>query len=129
LLEGLAYEQRMLTSGAESVLEMPVTDLIALGGGSRSRVWCQILADIMQRRVTVVKEAESTCLGAGMLAAAATGVHDSIVAAGEAMSATGEEFRPNAECTATYDQFYQVYCDIYPSLRSLFAKLAAASAP
>lgn len=129
LLEGIAYEQRMLTSRAESVLEAPVTDLIALGGGSRSRVWCQILADIMQRRVVVVREAESTCLGAGMLAAAAIGVHDSIVAAGDAMSATADEFVPDAECAATYDQFYEVYCQIYPSLRSLFAKLAAASAP
>jgi xylulokinase len=46
-----------------------VTDLIALGGGSRSRVWCQLIADIMRRRIDVVREPESTCLGSGMLAA------------------------------------------------------------
>lgn len=60
LLEGIAYEQRLLTSGAEQALGSPVNRLIALGGGSRSRVWCQILADVMRRRVDVVREPEST---------------------------------------------------------------------
>ena len=65
LLEGIAYEQRLLTSSAEKVLEAPVEELIVLGGGSRSRVWCQILADIMQRRVDVVREAERHLPGLG----------------------------------------------------------------
>jgi sugar (pentulose or hexulose) kinase len=128
LLEGIAYEQRLLTDGAEPVLEAPVTDLIALGGGSRSRVWCQLIADIMQRRIDVVREPESTCLGAGMLAAAATGIHGSIPAAAKAMSATAAHFEPDPGRSATYDRLYEAYRDIYPSLRSVFAKLAAAGA-
>ena len=76
----------------------------------------------------VVREAESTCLGAGMLAAAAVGVHDSITAAGSAMSGTSSHFEPNLECAATYDELYEVYRDIYPSLRPLFARLSAVSA-
>ena len=44
------------------------------------------------------------------------------------MSATADEFEPNADRADIYDAFYEVYCDIYPSLRSLFAKLATASA-
>ncbi len=128
LLEGIAYEQRFLTSGAEKVLEAPVEKVIALGGGSRSRVWCQMLADVMQRRVDVVREAESTCLGAGMLAAAAVGVHDSITAAGEAMSGTSRGFEPDPQTSACYDRLYDVYRDIYPSLRPLFARLSAAAA-
>lgn len=128
LLEGIAYEQRFLTTGAEKVLEAPVEKLIALGGGSRSRVWCQILADVMQRRVDVVREAESTCLGAGMLAAAAVGVHDSIAAAGEAMSGTSLGFEPDPETSARYDRLYDVYRDIYPSLRPLFARLTTTAA-
>lgn len=128
LLEGIAYEQRMLTSGAEQVLEAPVEELIALGGGSRSKVWCQILADVMRRRVDVVREPESTCLGSGMLAAAAVGVHDSIPAAAAAMSGIAAEFTPDPACATTYDALYEVYRDIYPALRSLFGRLANANA-
>jgi xylulokinase len=128
LLEGIAYEQRLLTSGAEKVLEAPVEELIVLGGGSRSSVWCQILADIMQRRVDVVREAESTCLGSGMLAAAAVGVHDSIPAAAAAMSGTGKHFEPDPTTGAIYDRLYEVYRDIYPAMRPLFARLTTAVA-
>lgn len=127
LLEGVAFEQRLLTSGAEKALAEPVTDLIALGGGSRSPVWCQIIADVMQRRVSVVQEPESTCLGAGMLAAAAVGLHESIPEAAAAMSGVSASFEPEPETAAVYDRLYAVYRDIYPSTRELFARLAEAT--
>ena len=68
ILEGIAFEQRLMTEGAEGALEKPVEHLLAMGGGSRSPLWCQIVADVMRRPVSVTREPESTCLGAGMLA-------------------------------------------------------------
>jgi xylulokinase len=127
LLEGIAFEQRLLTSGAEEALGEPVTDVIALGGGSRSPVWCQIIADVMRRKVSVVREPESTCLGAGMLAAAAVGLHESIPAAAAMMSGVSTSFEPEPQTAATYDRLYEVYRDIYPSTRELFARLAEAT--
>jgi xylulokinase len=59
ILESLAFEQRFLTTGAEEALDEKVSRIIALGGGSRSRIWCQIVADVLQRRVEVVREPES----------------------------------------------------------------------
>jgi xylulokinase len=126
LLEGIAFEQRLLTSGAEKALAQPVTELIALGGGSRSAVWCQIIADVMQRRVSVVREPESTCLGAGMLATATVGIQESIPAAAAAMSGTSTSFEPEEQTAVVYDRLYQVYRDIYPANRDLFARLAEA---
>ena len=127
LLEGIAYEQRLLTSGAEQVLDAPIEELVALGGGSRSAVWCQILADVLRRDVDVVREAESTCLGAGMLAAAAIGLHPTVAAAAEAMSGRAAHFTPDPDQAERYDAFYQVYRDIYPAMRALFPRLAAAA--
>lgn len=127
LLEGIAYEQRFLTSGAEQALGEPVTEVIVLGGGSRSPVWCQIIADVMQRRVSVVREPESTCLGAGMLAAAAVGIHPSIQEAACAMSAVATSYEPDPQTVAVYEPLYEVYRDVYPATRELFARLAKAS--
>ena len=126
LLEGIAFEQRLLTDGAEKALTSPITEIIAHGGGSRSPVWCQVIADVMQRRVSVVREQESTCLGSGMLAAAAVGIHDSIPAAAEAMSGTSVSYDPDPKQTEVYDRLYSVYRDLYPSNRALFARLAEA---
>lgn len=127
LLEGLAFEQRLLTTGAEKAMAHPVAEIVALGGGSRSPVWCQIIADILGRTVSVVSEPESTCLGAGMLAAAALGVHESIESAAKAMSGTGLSYQPRPQASATYDRLYAVYRDIYSTNRELFARLAEAT--
>jgi xylulokinase len=81
----------------------------------------------MRRRVDVVREPESTCLGAGMLAAAAVGIHKSIPAA-KAMSGTARKFKPDPTVGGIYDQLYEVYREIYPALRPLFAALNAAQA-
>jgi len=62
-----------------------------------------------------------------MLAAAAAGVHDSITAAAKAMSGTAAHFEPDPQRAAVYDRLYEAYREIYPSLRPVFAKLAAAS--
>jgi xylulokinase len=127
LLEGIAFEQRLLTSGAEEALDQPITDIVALGGGSRSAVWCQIIADVLQRQVSVVHEPESTCLGAGMLAAAGAGTHESVPAAGAAMSGISASYDPDPGTVARYDRLYDVYRDIYPSTRDIFARLAEAT--
>ncbi len=80
----------------------------------------------MQRPVSVTREAESTCLGAGMLAAAASGLHGGIKEAAAAMSGTGARFEPDERQAARYDKLYGVYKEIYPSLRRLFPRLSEA---
>ncbi len=125
LLESIAFEQRMLTTGAEAAVGTPITSLIALGGGSKSPVWCQIIADVLRRRIDVVGEAESTCLGAGMLAAAAVGIHPDIPTAIERMSSRGAHFEPVDKVADVYDPLYRVYVDLYPALRQTFSRLAA----
>jgi xylulokinase len=124
LLEGMAFEQRLLTDGAEALLEKPVEQLVALGGGSRSAVWCQIMADVLRRPLHVAREPESTCLGSGMLAAAAVGLHPTIRAAAGAMSDVGAIYLPNQARARTYDRLFGVYRTLYPKLKDVFAELA-----
>jgi xylulokinase len=79
----------------------------------------------MQRPISVAQETESTCLGSGMLAAAACGIHGSIKEAAEAMSGVGARYEPG-EDGPRYQKLYDVYKDIYPSLRPLFPRLTEA---
>jgi xylulokinase len=125
IIEGIAFEQRLMTDGAEKGLEKPIEKLLAMGGGSQSPLWCQIVADIMQRPISVCQELESTCLGAGMLAAAAIGIHDDIPEAAAAMSGEGAKYEPDEKRVEFYDQMYtNVYKEIYPQLAPLFSALA-----
>ncbi|MDA8103498.1 MAG: FGGY-family carbohydrate kinase [Nitrospiraceae bacterium] len=127
LLESIAFEQRFLTDGADCTLDVPVQSMVALGGGSRSRLWCQIIADVTQRPIDVVREPESTSLGAAILAAVAVGVYGTTDEATAAMTGTGAHFEPDPPVSAKYEALYSVYRDIYPSVQTLFPRIVSAS--
>ena len=123
VLEGLALEQRVSTTGAEAAMGLRTGRFRLMGGGTRSRLWCQIVSDILERPVEIAREAEATCLGAGMLAAAGAGLFPTIEAAADAMSGAGQVYHPDPAQAARYDRLFEVYRDIYPSVRDLFARL------
>lgn len=123
ILEGLALEQRLSTTGAEAAMGTRTGRFRLMGGGTRSRLWCQILADVLERPVEIAHESEATCLGAGMLAAAGAGLFPTIQAAADAMSLGGQVYDPNLAQASRYSRLYDVYKDIYPALRTQFTRL------
>lgn len=129
LLEGIAYEQRLHLEGSEAALAEPITELTVLGGGSASALWCQIIADVIGLPVAVAAEGEATSLGAGMLGAAAVGLHADVPAAAAAMHAIARRYDPDPATAARYRAAYAVYREVYPSLRGLFPDLAALAGP
>ena len=124
ILEGIALEQRLLTGGVEKATGKPINEILMLGGGSRSPLWCQIIADTLGRTVSLVREQESTALGAGIHAAAAAGLHSDIRAAADAMTGVETSFEPDPVAHARYSDIFQAYVGIYPGLRSTFHRMA-----
>jgi len=128
ILEGIAFELRLCLEHAERTLDEPIAEFVAMGGGSRSPFWCQLLADVLQRPVVLAGQDEATCLGAAMLAAAGAGVHASIEAASAAMSGLGRRFEPNTDAAAVFDPLYEGYRAVYPALAPVFPQLGRAAA-
>jgi xylulokinase len=128
IMEGIAYALRQQREGVEASMDTPVERYVAMGGGSRSPLWMQMVADVTRRPVTVSRSVETTALGAAVLAAAAVELHGSgdIRAAAEAMSGEGRTYEPEETHQARYDAVYDVYRDLYPALRDLFPRLEAA---
>jgi xylulokinase len=124
VLEGLAYEQRLETEAMEKGLGQPVERFFAMGGGSRSPLFCQMMADVTGRPVTSCQEVETTCLGAGMMALAAMDGSD-LRDVAAAMSGEGAGYEPNEQRADFYDRIYNdVYKELYPRLSALFPALA-----
>jgi sugar (pentulose or hexulose) kinase len=97
---------------------------VVLGGGSKSPLWCQIVADVTGKLVRRSANPEATCLGAGILAATAAGWYSSVQEAAAAMTGTGATYEPNAATQRIYDQLYrEVYLGLYPALRSSLGRL------
>lgn len=126
LLEGVAFELRLQWNGVGVELGHPVERFLAVGGGAKSPLWSQIVADVTGVPVTACREPETSALGAAALAAAATGLHPSIAGAARAMAAYDETYEPRADAMAVYDELYAVYERLYPRLAETFAALEAA---
>jgi xylulokinase len=123
LLEGLALEQRLATAGAEAGLGASIERFRVMGGGSRSAVWNQIVADVLKRPIEITREKETTCLGAGILAAAGVGLHPDISRAASAMSGISRTYLPAEPACSDYDRYFEVYRELYPNLRESFGRL------
>ncbi len=126
LVEGIALDCAMGFAAMEASTGEPVTELLAIGGGARSRLWRQVMADATNRPVTASETVEASALGAGMLAAVAAGWYGSPSAAARAMEgAERERHQPDPSRAARYAELLAIYRSLYPALRESFARLAA----
>lgn len=126
ILEGIGLEQAMVLSMIEQETGVAATRIRVMGGGARSRLWIQVLADVFGRPIEVTEHAESTALGAAVLAAAGTGLEGQTDVAGTArrMSQGWREVPPSATGPERYRQLTRAYRRLYPALAEVFALLA-----
>ncbi|MBU7584295.1 MAG: FGGY-family carbohydrate kinase [Nostoc sp. TH1S01] len=124
ILEGIAFEQKLVGDAVMAAMQQNFTEYVVMGGGSRSHLWCQIIADITGVPVVRSTTTEATCLGAGILAAVAVGWYPDINTAALSMTGTGTGFTPNSQTQAIYEKLYtEVYKPLFPTLQSLVQRL------
>ncbi|MEZ4671589.1 MAG: FGGY-family carbohydrate kinase [Anaerolineae bacterium] len=124
ILEGIAYEHRLAMDGVAKATGHPLDEFILMGGGSRSALWCQIVADVTATKVSRASTTEATNLGAGILAAAAAGWYGSVRDAAAAMTATERSFEPSEKTHKIYDRLYNdVYVGLFPALQGYIDRL------
>jgi len=113
LVEATAFGSRMIVERFESE-GIPIKEVIALGGvAKKSPFVMQILADILNREIKVVRSEQTCALGAAMFAATAAGIYQKVEDAIEAMQSGFEyEYHPDPERAAIYDKLYKRYADL-----------------
>ena len=123
LLEGIALELRLQLDGLEAARGERVEVLRATGGGARSALWTQILADVFDRPLQVCASAEVSALGAAALALTAIGAHPTLPDAAAAVSTTDAVVSPRPDAAAAYRQLRAVYERVYAQTRELMHSL------
>jgi sugar (pentulose or hexulose) kinase len=129
ILEGMAFEQCLGMMGVEEALGRPVDRYIAIGGGARSDVWRQIIADVTGKPVFRAAITEAASLGAGILAAAAAECHADVrQAAREMTRILPQPAEPDPSRHDVYTRlFEEVYRPLFPALRICLDRLTALS--
>ncbi|WP_420641726.1 xylulokinase [Candidatus Leptofilum sp.] len=123
VLEGVAFGLRDSLELMRGTGLANITQIRASGGGLRSPLWRQILADVLQAEIVTVNSTEGAAYGAAVLALVGTGVFNSVEAACvELVKVTGKT-EPGGD-TAVYNQQYRLYQQLYPALKQTFTALS-----
>jgi xylulokinase len=108
VLESVAY---MLKSNIDvfGASGLKTEEIRSFGGGSKSRVWNQIKADVCALPVITSRFREPGCLGAAILAGVGCGEYESVEDGCERLVSLEEPLVPNAKNSDRYQSLYKEY--------------------
>jgi xylulokinase len=105
-------------------LQQSVRRVVASDGGSKSRVWMQIAADVLQQPIELLAGHPGSCLGAAYVAGVATGQFAGWDEIARFVRPAGV-VEPNPANADRYARHYALYREIYERLKPLYPRLAA----
>lgn len=122
VLEGVAFSLRDTFEIMKKMgINVPVISVN--GGGAKSRLWCEIIADVLNVNVIKLNTNEGPAYGAAILAAVGSGLFNSVEAACNSFIKITESIEPSKIHVEQYNQKYEKFKLIYPATKELFRKL------
>ena len=90
------------------------------GGGSKSALWRQILADVLGLELVTVQTTEGAAYGAALLAGVGVRLWPDVESACKATLRTDKRVAPSTDAQRKYDALYQRFRTLYPALSSMY---------
>lgn len=119
VLEGVAFGLRDSLEVARSLgIQMERTKIC--GGGAKSPLWKKIIANVMNMKVDVIESEEGPALGGAMLAAVGCGEYEDVGTIAKKLVKVIDTVEPEEELVAKYEERYQKFRKIYPTVKELF---------
>ena len=122
VLEGVAFALRDSYEIAKS-LGVKVERTRINGGGAKSPLWCQIVANVLNVKVDKINSEEGPAFGAAILAAVGCGKYASVEEATEKLIKVTETTEQDPEIVELYNKKYELYKELYPTLVGMFDKM------
>ena len=122
VMEGVSYSLKDCNDILKE-MGVKVDEMMACGGGGRSPIWRQMLADMYNCKVKTVTAKEGPALGVAILAGVGTGIYESVQAACDKVLKIDKECTPISEHTEKYAAYHKVYQELYPALKNQYKAL------
>ncbi len=90
------------------------------GGGAKSPLWRQIIADVLNVSVETPKTQEGPAYGGAMLAMVACGEYGDIRSAVNSLINVTQTVEPDPEAAKGYDKRYKIFKQLYPALKDVY---------
>jgi len=122
VLEGVAFGLRdsyelMKEAGLKNMEQIRIT-----GGGAKSLIWRQIIADIFNTEIVSINSEEGAAFGAALLAATGAGSFASVEQACSSTISITERVIPGQD-VERYNKIYAEYRLLYPALKDTFHRM------
>ena len=120
VLEGVSFGLRDSLEVARDLgVDIQVSNIC--GGGAKSPLWRKIIANIMNIKLEIQANDEGPALGGAILAAVGCGKYKDVKEAAEQLVKVVEVVEPDPELVAKYEEKYQVFKKLYPTVKGLYS--------
>ncbi|HEU0139972.1 MAG TPA: xylulokinase [Bryobacteraceae bacterium] len=120
VIEGVSFSLKDCLDTIEG-MGLQVDSIRSSGGGARSPIWRQILADTFGKKVTTLETQEGSAYGAAILAAVGAGAYASVPEACGAVIREVDSIAPRPHESQLYRRSHEVYRSLYPTLRPIYS--------
>jgi len=122
VFEGIAFNTRWAMDTLEN-LYSKVDELSIVGGGARSDIWCQIFADILNRKINRVSDPQQAgARGIALLASMTLGYIKSFSDIKKYIK-IDRTFNPNPQNRLLYDNLFKEYKNIYKNNKRWYKRM------
>lgn len=115
VLEGVSFEMRDILH-AQAAAGIAASVIRLVGGAAKSPMWSQMLANVFQVPIEVLRTSEAGCLGAAMYAGVGIGLYGSCEEAAARAVKALHRYEPDPETKTAYDEAFHRFVDLYGAL-------------
>ena len=124
VLEGVAFAIRDSFEVAKAIgVEIPRSKLC--GGGAKSPVWRKILCNVLNIPLDLPQTEQRPGYGGAMLAMVGAGQYPDVMTCAKELVHVKETLLPDPALAAKYEEKYQIFRKIYPSLKAFYKECKA----
>ncbi len=121
VLEGICFEMKDILMMQEEFAGK-VKKIRLSGGVTKSDMWCQMFADIMNKPVELTEVAETGALGAAMYAGIGLGIYKDCEDAANRCIRIKKTYMPNVDTVPIYEKAFLRYMEAFEALNGTFYK-------
>lgn len=123
IMEGTAFAIAHNLAIIEA-LGIPISEVRAVGGPTRSAFWCQVIADVIGRPLNVVSNEGGAPLGNALLAAKGVGLIQDAAEIALKAARIEHSYQPDPGLHELYQGLFAIYRQLYPQVKEQYAQLS-----
>jgi xylulokinase len=119
IVEGITFALKQSFEKIKK-LDIDIPSVRITGGGAKSEIWAQMIADILDVEVYTMENEEGPALGAAILAMVGNGLYENAQEACKKIVKLANHYKQNIKNIKIFKKKYEKFVIIYPRVKTLF---------